>query len=104
MYPCKKSKVLGRTMGTSNRDASQVTVKNRNKAENSYYNDWKNATMTTGGAPGNMALKAPANTSAEVLSEIKLGCTACVAENGNDPNQPRYPFNPSSGNNNTNAN
>jgi hypothetical protein len=55
-------------MGTSNRDASQVTVKNRNKAENSYYNDWKNATMTTGGAPGNMALKAPANTSAEVLA------------------------------------
>jgi len=33
-------------MGTTNRDASQVTVKKRNMAENAYYNDWKNVTVT----------------------------------------------------------
>jgi hypothetical protein len=83
-------------MGTSNRDASQVTVRNRNKAENSYYNDWKTATMTPANGISNPAATSPAGAGAAVISEIKLGCMACNAENTTDPNQTRYPFNPSS--------
>ena len=58
------------------RDASLVTKKNRNIALNSYYNAWKAATMNT--ATGNQAVTGPATTSAEVLPEVREGCTACV--------------------------
>jgi len=84
-------------MGVANRDASLLTQKRRNMAENAYYNGWKAAVN----AGGNAALTAPAKAGAEVLSEIKLGCTACtiIAENGSDPNKQRYPTNVSSGKN-----
>ena len=82
-------------MGTSNRDASQVTVRNRNKAENSYYNDWKSATMTPTNGVSNAAVTGPAGAGAAVLSEIKLGCMACNEYNNTtDPNQ-QIPSNPS---------
>ena len=81
-------------MGVANRDASLLTQKKRNIAENSYYNGWKAAV-----ASGNVSVTGPARSSAEVLSEIKLGCTACtiLAEDGSDPNKKRYPNNFSSG-------
>jgi hypothetical protein len=84
-------------MGVANRDASLLTQKRRNMAENAYYNGWKAAVN----AGGNAALTGPAKAGAEVLSEIKLGCTACtiIAENGSDPNKQRYPTNVSSGKN-----
>lgn len=81
-------------MGVSNRDASQLTKQRRNIALNSYSNNWKTAI-----AAGMAGATAPALTSAEVVSEIKLGCVACYTINGNDPNQPRYPNNFSSGKN-----
>ena len=82
-------------MGVANRDASQLTLKKRNKTQNAYSNDFKAAVLT-----GNAALTPPARTSAEVVSEIKLGCTACYIENNTtDPNQQRYPPNFSSGKN-----
>lgn len=81
-------------MGTANRDASQITKRNRNKAENSYYNQWKDATMISG---ANQAVTRPTGAGAEVVMEIKQGCTACYSENNDDPNQPRYPLNRSSG-------
>ena len=83
-------------MGVANRDASLLTQKRRNMAENAYYVGWKAAV-----AAGGTALTGPARAGAEVLSEIKLGCTACtiIAENGSDPNKTRYPANFSSGKN-----
>ena len=83
-------------MGVANRDASLLTQKRRNMAENAYYNGWKAAV-----AAGATALTGPARAGAEVLSEIKLGCTACtiLEENGSDPNKTRYPANFSSGKN-----
>ena len=86
------------------RDASSVTIRNRNMALNSYYNSWKEASVLSPNA--NLALRGPGVTSAEVISEIKLGCMACnaitneAAKNTGevyDPNVSRYPFNPSSG-------
>jgi hypothetical protein len=84
-------------MGTANRDASQITVRNRNKAENSYYEAWKSATVTASG-PVNMAVTRPTGAGAAVVAEIKLGCSACYVDNTTtDPNQTRYPPNYSSG-------
>ena len=82
-------------MGTTNRDASQVTVKKRNMAENAYYNDWKNVTVTPTNGNANMAATRPTGAGAAVVAEIKLGCTACFVENNNDqdPNQLQYPPN-----------
>ena len=89
-------------MGTTNRDASQITVRNRNKALNAYYEAWKTANVTGGSVP-NGTLKAPAATSAEVVAQIKAGCVACtiltnagLATNP-DPNQVLYPSNVSRG-------
>ena len=82
-------------MGTGNRDASQVTMKNRNKAENAYYNDWKNVTVTPVGAVSHAATR-PTGAGAAVVAEIGLGCTACYAATGVDVNQDQIP-NPSSG-------
>ena len=81
-------------MGVGNRDASQITKQRRNIALNSYSNNFK-AAVSAGMAGGT----APAITSGGVVSEIKLGCVACYSINGNDPNQPRYPNNFSSGKN-----
>jgi hypothetical protein len=73
-------------------------------ALNSYYNSWKQASVLSANA--NLALKSPGITSAEVISEIKLGCMACnaisneAAKNTGQPydqNVSRYPFNPSAG-------
>jgi hypothetical protein len=77
-------------MGTANRDASQVTVKKRNQAENAYYNDWKNATVLANG-PVNAAVTRPTGAGAQVISEIKLGCVACYAATGVDVNQNAIP-------------
>lgn len=83
-------------MGTGNRDASQVTIKNRNKAENSYYQEWKNVTVTPVGAV-NQAVTRPTGAGAAVIAEIGLGCKACYEATEVDPNQPLYPANRSSG-------
>jgi hypothetical protein len=80
-------------MGTGNRDASQVTMKNRNKAESAYYNDWKNVTVTPVGAVSHAATR-PTGAGAAVVAEIGLGCTACYAATGVDVNQDQIP-NPS---------
>ena len=86
------------------RDASLVTVKNRNKALNAYYNDWKNNTVNS--TTPNLALNAPAATSQEVIPEIRQGCEACnaVANETNkvlgltyDTNVALYPPNRSTG-------
>ena len=90
-------------MPTAVRDASLVTKRNRDIALNSFYNSWKTATMNTPNA--NPAVTSPASTSAEVLAEIRNGCTACAAlENFNAmalgapmANVTRYPPNPSFG-------
>lgn len=81
-------------MGTANRDSSVLTMKRRGMAEKSYYDQWKNATMNTANAMGGVT--APARTSAEVVAEITVGCTACSALTTTDPNA-AVPFNPSSG-------
>jgi hypothetical protein len=73
-------------MGTANRDASQVTVKKRNQAENAYYNDWKNATVLATGST-NVAVTRPTGAGAQVIEEIKLGCVSCYAATGVDKNQ-----------------
>lgn len=90
-------------MGTANRDASQITVRNRNKALASYYSSWESATMKTGGANVVMSLKAPGINSAEIIAQQNSGCVACLIEKNNmtgetpDPNQPLYPTNGSRG-------
>lgn len=81
-------------MGVANRDASQLTKQRRNIALNSYSNNFKSAV-----AVGMAGATPPAITSGGVVSEIKLGCVACYTINGNDPNQPRYSNNFSSGKN-----
>jgi hypothetical protein len=84
-------------MGVTNRDSSILTQKRRGIAENSYYTQWKAATVNTSTPlPG---ITSPARVSAEVVSEIRLGCATCAA-NANpqtDRNLSAYPFNPSSG-------
>lgn len=86
-------------MNVAVRDASLVTTRNRNKALNAYYQDWKSATVNSSNA--NPALKAPAATGAEVVAQIKEGCVACQIYTNSritpnpDPNQVLYPFNPS---------
>lgn len=89
-------------MGTANRDASQITMRNRNKALNSYYDAWKSATVNSS-AP-TQGLKAPAGTSAEVVAQVQAGCVACtiytntrVSASNPDPNQTLYPSNLSRG-------
>jgi hypothetical protein len=88
-------------MSLAVRDASLVTQKNRNKALNAYYQDWKTNTVNSSAPkPG---ITGPATTGAETLTEVKLGCQACFVYTNSltipnpDPNQPLYSFNPSSG-------
>jgi len=84
-------------MGVTNRDASILTKKNRGVAQNAYYQQWYNATVVNG-RPG---VAGPASTSAEVVAEIRVGCTECATLDavaaGTDRNASQYPFNPSSG-------
>ena len=80
-------------MGVANRDASQQTKRRRNIAENSYYQGWKAAAVV------GITATAPGKTGAETISEIHLGCKACVENTNADTNQQRYPPNPSSGGN-----
>lgn len=88
-------------MSVTVRDASLVTKRNRNIAENSYYTQWKNATVLS--AAPSQATSNPTGAGAQVVAEIKLGCQACVARNDfgvippSDANTQVYPFNPSSG-------
>jgi hypothetical protein len=81
-------------MGVTNRDSSALTMKRRGIAENSYYTQWKAATVNNSNPQ--QGLKAPAAVSAAVVTEIALGCSTC-ASGGTDPNNATYPFNPSSG-------
>ncbi len=85
------------------RDASLVTIRNRNIALNSYYNSWSSA---VNGTPTNHAVTPPAATSAEVISQIAAGCSACFAVSNDarrlagetyDANRAVYPNNPSAG-------
>jgi len=66
-------------------------------AENSYYTQWTAATVNS--SKPQQGLKAPAMVSAQVVNEIALGCSTCVANTTpqTDPNMSQYPFNPSSG-------
>lgn len=73
-------------MGTANRDASQVTVRKRNMALNAYYEQWKNVTVTPVDGVS-QAVTRPTGAGAAVVSEIRLGCTACYAATGVDVNQ-----------------
>ena len=88
-------------MSVTVRDASLVTKRNRNIAVNSYYTQWKAATVTS--ATPTQAASNPAGAGAEVIAQVKEGCQACVARNNfgvlpdPDPNTDLYPFNPSSG-------
>jgi hypothetical protein len=81
-------------MGIANRDASQLTKARRNRAENAYSNDWKTAIIN-----GVQVATPPARTSAEVVTQIKLGCVSCHTIYGDDVNQPRYTANPSASKN-----
>jgi hypothetical protein len=72
-------------MGTANRDASQVTKRNRNKAENSYYQGWKAATVN---GSGNSALTAPGASGAESLLEARDGCYVCTVYNNSSSANP----------------
>ena len=63
-------------MPTAVRDASLVTIKNRNIALNNYYNDWKTNTMSA--TRPSQALVAPGITSAETLTQAKDGCVQCT--------------------------
>jgi hypothetical protein len=85
------------------RDASLVTVKNRNIALNSYYNSWSSA---VNGTTVVQSLKGPAMNSAEEVSQIAAGCSACFAVSNDarrlagetyDANRAVYPNNPSAG-------
>lgn len=82
-------------MGVTNRDSSLLTMKRRGQAENSYYTQWYAATVSQ--SKPQLALSPPARVSAEVITQIGLGCSTCVSTNGTDINIPQYPFNPSSG-------
>lgn len=88
-------------MPTRVHDASLVTKRNRNKAENAYYQAWKTATVLS--SRPTVATTNPTGAGAQVVSEIRLGCMACTAYNNSlitpnpDPNTTVYPFNPSSG-------
>jgi hypothetical protein len=82
-------------MGVTNRDSSILTQKRRGMAENSYYTQWKQATMSN--ANPQQGLKAPAVVSGQVVSEITLGCTACLTYNTPQTDPNIGVFNPSSG-------
>jgi hypothetical protein len=73
-------------MGTANRDASEVSKRNRNKALNAYYEQWKNVTVTPVDGVSH-AVTRPTGAGAAVVSQIGLGCTACYAATGVDVNQ-----------------
>ncbi len=66
-------------MGVTNRDASLLTQRNRNRALYSYKAAFTSATMTpTNGGPSSAAMTGPATTGAETLIEANLGCRACT--------------------------
>ncbi len=77
-------------MGTTNRDASLLTVTKRNVVMNTYANSWKTETMSTTNV--NRALKSPAFTGAAGVSQIRLGCEECtnVSKAGSDGNVGPY--------------
>lgn len=79
-------------MGTTNRDASLLTVTRRNVAMNNYASSWKTSTMSTNTL--NHALKSPAFTGAEGISQIRLGCEQCtnISKAGSDANVGPYEF------------
>jgi hypothetical protein len=103
-------------MPTAVRDASSVTIRNRNMADFSYYTAWQNQTMKTTG-PANFAVNPPVVGGANLLSGVTLGGVATLAfnneliknggaaaaavfsnvQNGYDSNVAFYPPNPSSG-------
>lgn len=81
-------------MNVAVRDASLVTVRNRNKALSSYATQFKNATMNTSNA--NQALiQGTCGAGAEVVAQISLGCTACEQLTNPTTEHPMYMFNPS---------
>ena len=68
-------------MPCTNRDASLLTKQRRGIAEYSYYLGWKSQTVNNATGVNNQALSAPCATSAEVHSEILLGCQTAYAIN-----------------------
>jgi hypothetical protein len=93
-------------MSCTVRDASLVTLRNRNKMINAYAQSFKTATMNTSNANASL-VQGPVGGQAQNVANATLGCMACTtydnfvltAINGSspDPNQTLYPFNPSSG-------
>ncbi len=90
-------------MSVTVRDASLVTLRNRNKAVNNYASAF--STAINAGVQG---LTAPGASGAETVAEAKLGCIACntytnelkrsgLVAGTPDANLELYPFNPSSG-------
>jgi hypothetical protein len=92
-------------MSTTVRDASLITLRNRNKAVNAYASSFRTANQSAAPQQG---LTAPGAAGAETVAEAVLGCTACtiytnelikvgVVSGTPDRNLSLYPFNPSSG-------
>jgi hypothetical protein len=92
-------------MSTTVRDASLITLRNRNKAVNAYASSFRTVIQATRPQQG---LTAPGAAGAETVAEAVLGCTACTIYNNEliragvvagtpDANLSLYPFNPSSG-------
>lgn len=79
-------------MGTTNRDASLLTVTKRNVAMNTYASSWKAETVSA--TRPNGALAAPAFTGAQGVSQIRLGCEDCtnVSNYGTNSNIGPYAF------------
>jgi hypothetical protein len=80
-------------MNVAVRDASLVTVRNRNKALSSYNVQFQNATMLSSN-PNHTLIAGPAGNSAEVLTQVKLGCIACEQLTNPTTEHPVYMFNP----------
>jgi len=64
-------------------------------AENSYYTQWTAATVNRPNPQ--QGLKAPAVVSAAIVSEIRVGCSACLTYNTPQTDPNIGVFNPSSG-------
>ena len=91
-------------MGVTNRDASLLTQRNRDRALYSYKSSWTSATVNSVNPAS--AVTGPATTGTQTLTQANLGCVACTVLNNEiskntggafDPNQSLYPANPSRG-------
>ncbi len=80
-------------MNVAVRDASLITIRNRNKALSSYNVQFQNATMNSA-SPNQSLIAGPCGKSPEILTQVKLGCIACEQLTNPTAEHPVYPFNP----------